>query len=240
MARLPRRSAACNMTVLMECQCLAPGEVPHTTKLHSAYLESDERVAQFFAHPPAWEAIAAAASAAQIASQTRAAVVAALRDQNRAYGADASVESNLDRLAAGSAAIVTGQQVGLFTGPAYSLYKALTAIRVAREMTARGTSAVPVFWLASEDHDLDEVNHCLWNSADGLKRFALADQGEEGRRVGEIPLGAGIEALVAVASEILAGPSSAVVGEALSAAYRAAETYSGAFGKLLARLFAGR
>jgi bacillithiol biosynthesis cysteine-adding enzyme BshC len=224
----------------MECQCLAPGEVPHTTRLYSAYLENDERVRQFFVHPPAWEAIATAASAAQIAPQTRSEVVAALRDQNRGFGVDASVESNLDRLAAGSAAIVTGQQVGLFTGPAYSLYKALTAIRVAREMTARGTSAVPVFWLASEDHDLEEVNHCLWPSADGLKRFALSGQGGEGRRVGDIALGVGIEALVAAATEILAGPSSAVVAEALSAAYRAAETYSGAFGKLLARLFAGR
>src|SRR5712692_5282919 len=208
MARLPRRSAACNMTVLMECQCLAPGEVPHTTKLHSAYLESDERVTQFFAHPPAWEAIAAAASAAQIASQTRAAVVAALRDQNGAYGADASVESNLDRLAAGSAAIVTGQQVGLFTGPAYSLYKALTAIRVAAEMTQNGIDAVPVFWLATEDHDLDEVNHCFWPSRGGLLRLENPPGEAAGRSVGEVALGEGIREIVRTASETLEGPSS--------------------------------
>lgn len=224
----------------MDCQCLALGEIPHTTKLYSAYLENDPRALELFFHPPTWEAIAAAASQAQVPAETHAGVVAALRDQNRAFGADASVQSSLDRLASGAAAIVTGQQVGLFTGPAYSLYKALTAIRVAREVTARGTDAVPVFWLASEDHDLEEVNHCLWPSADGLKRFALSAHGEEGRRVGDIALGAQISALLAMATETLAGPAAAEVAAALAAAYRAEETYSGAFARLLTRLFAGR
>ena len=56
--------------------------------------------------------------------------------------------------------MVTGQQVGLFSGPAYTIYKALTAVKLARELTARGIPAVPVFWLATEDHDFAEVNHC--------------------------------------------------------------------------------
>ena len=61
----------------------------------------------------------------------------------------------------GTVAIVTGQQVGLFSGPAYTVYKALTAIKSARDLTARGVPAVPVFWLATEDHDFAEVNH-VW------------------------------------------------------------------------------
>ena len=67
---------------------------------------------------------------------------------------------SLRRLAEpGTVAIVTGQQVGLFSGPAYTIYKAITAARMARELTARGMPAVPVFWLATEDHDFEEVNH---------------------------------------------------------------------------------
>ena len=49
------------------------------------------------------------------------------------FGADAATERSLDRLAKGAVAIVTGQQVGLFSGPAYSFYKALTAIRWAEK-----------------------------------------------------------------------------------------------------------
>ena len=81
---------------------------------------------------------------------------------------------NLDRLRDGAVAVVTGQQVGLFGGPAYSIYKALTAIHVARELTERGVNAVPVFWLATEDHDLAEVDHCFLPKRGGFERFDLA------------------------------------------------------------------
>jgi hypothetical protein len=57
--------------------------------------------------------------------------------------------------------VVTGQQVGFFSGPAYTIYKALTAVKLARELSgAQGIPAVPIFWLATEDHDFAEVNHC--------------------------------------------------------------------------------
>jgi uncharacterized protein YllA (UPF0747 family) len=58
-------------------------------------------------------------------------------------------------------AIVTGQQAGLFGGPAFTLLKAATAIRVAERVAREhGTAAVPVFWIDAEDHDWDEVRTC--------------------------------------------------------------------------------
>ena len=57
--------------------------------------------------------------------------------------------------------VATGQQVGLFSGPAYTIYKALHAARLAEWLTGNGIPAVPVFWLATEDHDFAEVNH-VW------------------------------------------------------------------------------
>ena len=54
-------------------------------------------------------------------------------------------------------AVVTGQQVGLFGGPHYSILKALSAVKLAEEATQAGVDAVPVFWLATQDHDLDEI-----------------------------------------------------------------------------------
>ena len=54
-------------------------------------------------------------------------------------------------------AVVSGQQAGLFTGPLYTIYKALSAVKLAECLTQRGVKAVPVFWIATEDHDFAEV-----------------------------------------------------------------------------------
>jgi len=172
---------------------------------------------------------------------SRAAVVSALRPLNQRLGADSSVERNLDRLAAGAVAVVAGQQTGLFTGPAYTLYKALTALRVAHDLTASGTDAVPVFWLASEDHDLAEVDHCDWLGRAGLERIELPHTSEmEGHRVGDILLGREVEGALARALAALDGPGADAISTALRAAYTPLESYSSSFGKFLACLFAGR
>lgn len=66
------------------------------------------------------------------------------------------------------AVIVTGQQPGLFMGPMYTLYKAITAVGLARRMRERhGIACVPMFWVASEDHDFDEVRWFAYSTSDG-------------------------------------------------------------------------
>jgi bacillithiol biosynthesis cysteine-adding enzyme BshC len=86
-------------------------------------------------------------------------------------------------------AVVTGQQVGLFSGPAYTLYKAFTAIKLARQLTGEGIPAVPVFWLATEDHDLAEVDHAwVFNGDFSPGRVSIAPQAETNQPVGTISL----------------------------------------------------
>ena len=74
-----------------------------------------------------------------------------------------------ERLARGAALVVTtGQQPGLFTGPLYTVYKALSAIAWARRLEReRGTPVVPVFWVAGDDHDFAEANHTSFLDARG-------------------------------------------------------------------------
>jgi bacillithiol synthase len=69
--------------------------------------------------------------------------------------------SGRDRLAQGEVlAITTGQQPGLFTGPMYTVHKALSAMALARRLEReRGVPVVPVFWVAGDDHDFAEANH---------------------------------------------------------------------------------
>ncbi|HXU21553.1 MAG TPA: bacillithiol biosynthesis cysteine-adding enzyme BshC [Verrucomicrobiae bacterium] len=233
------------MNSSMESHCLSFREIPHTTKLFSTFLEDFPRVASFYAHPPTLAGIDAAAREVRLDSNIRRQVCEILREQNQKFNVgrelDAATNRNLDRLARGAVAIVTGQQTGLFSGPAYTIYKAVSAIRIAEEATSGDTDAVPIFWLATEDHDLAEVHHSDWNTREGLVHYELPARTEDaGRRVGEIPLGDEIEAIVVAATQALEGPFAEEVARALRESYTRGETYGSAFGKLMARLFAGR
>jgi bacillithiol synthase len=233
------------MSAPMELQAVPFRDIPHTTELFSAFLDDFQRVAKFYSHPPSPAGIDASAGEVRLDPGVRRAVVEVLRDQNRRFAAgnemDAAASRNLDRLAAGAVAIVTGQQAGLFSGPAYTFYKALSAIRCAEDATRRGIEAVPVFWIATEDHDLAEVNHAFWNTRQGPARYELPASDEDaGRRVGEISLGEAVQAMVADSAKTLDGVCAEKVSGALRESYATDETYGSAFGKLMCRLLAGR
>src|SRR6266849_5142293 len=151
----------------MECTCVRHTELPHATKLFTDLTYHFDKVRAFYPYSPHDpESYAAAAKRVNLSPERRAALVSVLRQQNGPGAA-------LDLLAKpGTVAVVTGQQVGLFSGPAYTIYKALTATRLARELSARGIPAVPVFWLATEDHDFAEVNH-VWTFDKGQQPVRL-------------------------------------------------------------------
>ncbi len=137
----------------MESTCLRQTEVPGTSRLFADLVYNFDRVSDLYPHRPnSLEAVAQAA-AFEFPDARRAALVSALAPLNPG-------NPSLDLLARpGTVAIITGQQVGLFSGPVYTIYKALTAIQTARQLSELGTPAVPVFWMATEDHDFAEVNH---------------------------------------------------------------------------------
>src|SRR5216683_1883852 len=101
-----------------------------------------------------------------------------------------------------------------------------------------GIPAVPIFWMATEDHDLDEVRHVTWFASGKLVRFELPGDAAAGRPVGHVRLGPAIQGNVTKAVELLSGPASEPVSRILEQSYRADESYGSAFGKLFAQLFA--
>jgi bacillithiol biosynthesis cysteine-adding enzyme BshC len=222
----------------MDCRALAFRQLPHQPKLFLEYLENFEKVQKFYAHAPTMQGAAEASRKMDYPKERRAEVTAILERQNAVLGCGAETNGNLARLAKGAVAVVSGQQVGLFGGPAYSLYKALTAIQIAEELTSGGIEAVPVFWMATEDHDLEEVRHSTWFDAGKLIRFELPDGNEAEKPVGRIPLGAEAERLAREAAELLEKEGGALLAQYLMESYKAEDTYGSAFGKLFARLFA--
>lgn len=99
-----------------------------------------------------------------------------LRDAFVAHGA---AEANLERLFSGRGlCVTTGQQPGLFLGPLFTVYKALSVINLARRLTARlGQVVVPVFWVAGDDHDLAEANRIhIVNRANEVEEIRLRDR----------------------------------------------------------------
>ena len=79
-------------------------------------------------------------------------------------------------------AVVTGQQVGLFGGPMYTIYKIITALQLCASLRAQhpGCEFVPVFWLESEDHDFEEANHTWLLDASGALFKAVYEHESEG------------------------------------------------------------
>ncbi|NLY80897.1 MAG: bacillithiol biosynthesis cysteine-adding enzyme BshC [Lysinibacillus sp.] len=76
------------------------------------------------------------------------------------FGISPKTKENLQKLENGAFAIVGGQQAGVFTGPLYSVHKAISVILLAKEQSEKlGIDIVPIFWIAGEDHDIDEINH---------------------------------------------------------------------------------
>lgn len=108
-------------------------------------------------------------------TQDRAALAAALRPHAERLGAPRAALANIDRLARpGSLAVVTGQQTGLLLGPSYTLAKAATAIVLARRLDTPERPVVPLFWLATQDHDAAEIDHTYLLDGSGcLRRVAV-------------------------------------------------------------------
>jgi bacillithiol synthase len=222
----------------MECRALPFRQLPHQSKLFLQFLDNFSSVSNFYGHPPTLAAIKKVARSLNYPRERRAEVSAILREQNAGFGAGEATRENLERLAKGAVAVVSGQQVGLFSGPAYAIYKAVSAIQIAQEVTRAGVDAVPVFWMATEDHDLDEIRSSTWFYGGKLTRFELPGNGDAGKPVGGIALGAAVQEMVHEAARILTASGGELVAAIFRESYGAQETYGSAFGKLFARLFA--
>ncbi len=141
----------------------------------------------------------------------------------------------------GGAMVTTGQQAGLFTGPLYTVVKALSAVRLAAALEEElGIVVLPLFWCASEDHDWDEVNHVHAVDADGeLRRIAVQATDRRPLPMSETRLGEDVETAFDAFADLVAGQGSngtrlRSVGEAYSAGATMGEAFRRTMLELLA------
>jgi len=217
----------------MEPSCIRQTLLPGTSKLFGDYLYDFGKVRGFYEHNFSDPAeLAAAAKSIQFPESRRRAVINALREQNGDSAA-------LEKLARpGTVAVVTGQQVGLFSGPAYTIFKALTAVKLAEHLNEQGISAVPVFWLATEDHDLAEVDHAwVFNQASAPVKLSVTSAVANGGPVGEVaPVEVPLAALRAALGEL---PFAAEAVNKVAHAYQPGVPLGAAFRALLQDVLSG-
>ncbi|HET9792088.1 MAG TPA: bacillithiol biosynthesis cysteine-adding enzyme BshC [Candidatus Angelobacter sp.] len=213
----------------MEFECLPFSSIPHTSRLFDDYLHQFAKVSAFYSRPPQidqwWRDEIAKI---QYPAERRQAVAAILERQNLGFGASDKALANIQRLREGAPVVVTGQQVGLFGGPLFCVLKALSAA-----MHAEKAGAVPVFWLATEDHDYAEISVANLPDADHLKKFSVNVQHKEGAPVGTITFDDEITAAVKQV-EALFGNSE--VAELLAASYAKGENFGSAFARFYAKV----
>jgi bacillithiol synthase len=223
--------------VPVKAQCLPFRQIPHTTRLFSDFLSWSPAIQPFYSRPPHFaQWFKDETPGASYDPARRARVADMLERQNRGWDASPKTLENIDRLRAGASALVTGQQVGLFGGPLFSLFKALSTVKLAGEAASAGSDCVPIFWLATSDHDLDEINHVSLLGPDGsLQKVSAPTRGLPDAPVGTVSFGAEIEPVVEAAAALL-GDSD--VTKFLRDSYRPGENFGSAFARLFSRLFA--
>ena len=148
------------MSQQLSPQFVSFDDLGYFSRLYREYCDGFDQVAPFYnVDYRTADGRAQAAMAAANRKRDRSGLIQVLRDQNARWGEDEQAQRNIEALKdPESVAVVTGQQVGLFTGPVYTIYKTLTVLQLARTLASEsGRTVVPVFWLEGDDHDLAEI-----------------------------------------------------------------------------------
>ena len=220
--------------------------MPGIKRLAADYVYAFGALAPFFSGDPAEQSAWAAAIARTHAHKRRstelAAVIQAQQQRRGASGATVAAAATLADPRA--VAVVTGQQAGLFGGPVYTILKALTAIKLAEQVTRdHGVPAVAVFWIESEDHDWEEIRSCTVLDADMAPRTVALPARTPGDPVpvAAIKVDEHIAPVLAELEQILPPTEfrDALIAD-LRAAYAPGVGMADAFGRVLERVLGDR
>ncbi len=169
------------------------------------------------------------------------AVKAILKTQNSAIGAGSAAHTAINAIDNKTLFVICGQQAGLFGGPLYILYKVMHAVRLSAVLAEHTVKhVVPLFWIASDDHDFEEVSSLGIRTGDGtLQRIEYTPaMYREGMPVGDIVIDSGIDDAVGMLKKhIVPGDFSDRYMDIVSSSWQPGVTWTAAFAKQYAALF---
>ncbi len=140
-------------------------QITKQERLLQDYLNSHEQLAQLVSAFPKLENFEQIIEAKKITKESRHVLVNSLKKQYGSLSISQRVRENIELLNdENSFTITTGHQLCLFTGPLYFIYKIISAVKLAEELSSKYSSKkfIPVYWMATEDHDLAEINHAYF------------------------------------------------------------------------------
>lgn len=208
--------------------------------LFKTYVDNFSKVASFFETDPFYtNAIQDAANQHEFSGQ-RAESVEILREINRRYDPHEKALNNIDRLEQSDAlVIVTGQQLCVYGGPLYTVFKTLSTIHLAKhyeELLDR--PVIPVFWLADEDHDYSEVKEVTVIGRKDPETIALPDKTGTLPPVAELIYSEDLETFKKEVSEVLYETDfSDELWSLLDTTFEPGKRLDYAFGEFITRLF---
>lgn len=215
------------------------GSLPSTTTLFLDYVTGWSRVRSFYPQDYSLQSIAAfARQRPPLDAAHREKLCAALAEQQKSWGGNAAT---VDQLAAGACVVIGGQQPGLFTGPLYTILKAITIIKLARALAKAGVPAVPLFWIAAEDHDYEEVQWASVLDRDSvLQRISVDLSNSESTPVGWLHFREDVvQAALQLFSSLPQSEFQPQVQGILEAGYKPGVSPVDAFARMMMKLFEG-
>jgi len=215
--------------------------VPHQSQLFLDFQANSEKVKKFY---PEKETPLKNFAAQVLANYKidRQELCEILIETNKSLGAGEKTFENIELLREKDClTVITGQQAGLFSGALYTIYKIVSAVKLADDLRRQNVKVVPVFWIAEEDHDFEEVKRTFVLDKEGkLAAFEnVPREYAENLPVGFIKLDETIGATIENLFKSLPHTQfTAEIKTILTESYRAGETYSTSFARLLVKLFA--
>jgi bacillithiol synthase len=215
------------------------GSLPSMSALFLDYINDWSRVREFYPQDYSLDSVVNFARQRPVLDRAhRERLCTALEAQQRQWGGN---PSSVEKFETGAVAVICGQQPGLFTGPNYTILKAITAIKLARALNDRGTTAVPVFWIAAEDHDYQEIEWVALLDRDSAVQQVRVDlSNPESRPSGWLELrGDVVEAISTCLRGLPESEFQPEVRDLLMLSYQPGVSPVDAFARMMTKLFDG-